>query len=69
MCFVTLDDRTGRVEVALFSDIYEQVREVVAKDRVLVVEALVSHDDYSGGLLNLHQNLGILEAQYQCCRR
>ncbi|MCD8520888.1 MAG: DNA polymerase III subunit alpha [Saccharospirillaceae bacterium] len=50
MCFVTLDDRSGRVEVALFSDIYEQVREVVAKDRVLVVEALVSHDDYSGGL-------------------
>ncbi|WP_430459882.1 DNA polymerase III subunit alpha [Thalassolituus sp. LLYu03] len=50
MCFVTLDDRTGRVEVALFSDIYEQVREVVAKDKVLVVEALVSHDDYSGGL-------------------
>jgi len=50
MCFVTLDDRSGRVEVALFSDVYEQVREVVAKDRVLVVEALVSHDDYSGGL-------------------
>ena len=50
MCFVTLDDRTGRVEVALFSDIYDQVREVVAKDKVLVVEAQVSHDDYSGGL-------------------
>ena len=50
MCFATLDDRTARVEVALFSDVYEQVREVVAKDKVLVVEALVSHDDYSGGL-------------------
>ncbi|MAK92749.1 MAG: DNA polymerase III subunit alpha [Oceanospirillaceae bacterium] len=50
MCFATLDDRTGRVEVALFSDVYEQVREVVEKDRVLVVEAQISHDDYSGGL-------------------
>ena len=50
MCFVTLDDRSGRMEVALFSDIYEQVRETVAKDKVLVLEALVSHDDYSGGL-------------------
>ncbi len=50
MCFATLDDRTARVEVALFSDVYEQVREVVAKDRVLVIEAQVSHDDYSGGL-------------------
>ncbi|WP_028294596.1 DNA polymerase III subunit alpha [Oceanobacter kriegii] len=50
MCFVTLDDRSGRMEVALFSDVYEQVREVVAKDKVLVVEALISHDSYSGGL-------------------
>jgi DNA polymerase-3 subunit alpha len=50
MCFVTLDDRSGRMEVALFSDVYEQVREVVAKDKVLVVEAQISHDAYSGGL-------------------
>ncbi|MFY9178745.1 MAG: DNA polymerase III subunit alpha, partial [Venatoribacter sp.] len=51
MCFVTLDDRSGRMEVALFSDVYkDQVREVVSKDKVLVIEALVSHDDYSGGL-------------------
>ena len=50
MCFVTLDDRSGRIEAALFSDVYEQVREVVAKDKVLVIEAMVSHDDYSGGL-------------------
>jgi DNA polymerase-3 subunit alpha len=50
MCFVTLDDRSGRMEVALFADVYEEVREVVAKDKVLVVEAQVSHDDYSGGL-------------------
>jgi DNA polymerase-3 subunit alpha len=50
MCFVTLDDRSGRMEVSLFSDVYEQVREVVAKDKVLVVEAQISHDSYSGGL-------------------
>ncbi|ASP40544.1 DNA polymerase III subunit alpha [Bacterioplanes sanyensis] len=50
MCFVTLDDRSGRIEVALFSDVYEQVRELVAKDKVLILEAQVSHDDYSGGL-------------------
>ena len=50
MCFVTLDDRSGRMEVSLFSDVYEQVRNVVAKDKVLVVEAQISHDSYSGGL-------------------
>ncbi|MGB1091852.1 MAG: OB-fold nucleic acid binding domain-containing protein, partial [Oceanobacter sp.] len=50
MCFVTLDDRSGRMEVALFSDVYEEVKEVVAKDKVLVIEALIAHDNYSGGL-------------------
>ena len=50
MCFVTLDDRTARVEVALFSDVYDNVREVVGLDKVLVIEAMVSHDNYSGGL-------------------
>src|SRR5690606_3587566 len=48
MCFVTLDDRTGREEVALFADIYDKVPEGVAKDRVLDVEAIMADEDYSG---------------------
>ena len=56
MCFVTLDDRSGRVEVSLFSEVFEQVREVIDKDRVIIVEANVSHDDYSGGLKAVARN-------------
>ncbi len=48
--FVTLDDRTGRIEAALFSDAYEQFRHLLVKDTVVVVEGEVSHDDYAGGL-------------------
>jgi DNA polymerase-3 subunit alpha len=48
--FVTLDDRTGRIEAALFSDTYEQFRHLLVKDTVVVVEGEVSHDDYAGGL-------------------
>jgi DNA polymerase-3 subunit alpha len=48
--FVTLDDRTGRIEAALFSDTYEQFRHLIVKDTIVVVEGEVSHDDYSGGL-------------------
>jgi len=48
--FVTLDDRTGRIEAVLFSDTYEQFRHLLVKDTVVVVEGEVSHDDYSGGL-------------------
>jgi DNA polymerase-3 subunit alpha len=48
--FVLLDDRTGRIEAALFSDTYEQFRNLIVKDTVVVVEGEVSHDDYAGGL-------------------
>ncbi len=49
MAFVTLDDRSGRIELALFSDVYDTQRDRIAKDRVVVVEGEVSVDDYSGG--------------------
>ncbi|MGY0217375.1 DNA polymerase III subunit alpha [Endozoicomonadaceae bacterium StTr2] len=50
MAFVTLDDRTGRIEVSLFADNYNQFQHLLTKDSLIVVEAEVSHDDYSGSL-------------------
>lgn len=49
MAFVTLDDRSARIEVAIFSDAFEACREKLVKDAVLVVEGICSHDEYSGG--------------------
>jgi len=50
MAFVTLDDRTGRIEVAIFADTYNQSRELLLKDGLLVVQGQVSYDDYNGQL-------------------
>ncbi len=50
MAFVLLDDRTARIEVTLFADVFDQAREKLGKDAVLVVEGTVTHDDYSGSL-------------------
>ncbi len=50
MAFATLDDRSGRIEVTLFSEAWANCREVLQKDAVVVVEGEVSHDDYSGSL-------------------
>jgi DNA polymerase-3 subunit alpha len=50
MCFITLDDRTARIEVAVFADLYREHREKLGRDAILVVEGQVSEDDYSGGL-------------------
>lgn len=49
MAFLLLDDRSARIEIALFSDVYEECREQLVKDAVLVVEGVCSFDEYSGG--------------------
>jgi DNA polymerase-3 subunit alpha len=49
MAFVTLDDRTGRQEVAVFSDQYRENKEILAKDNLVIVTGEVSIDTYSGG--------------------
>jgi len=48
--FMTLDDRSGRLEVAAFTDVYAQFQDLIAKDRLLVIKGPVAEDDYSGGL-------------------
>ncbi|ROR32229.1 DNA polymerase III subunit alpha [Inmirania thermothiophila] len=48
MAFVLLDDRSGRIEATLFPEVYEPARELVVRDRVLVVEGSLGVDDYTG---------------------
>lgn len=48
MCFITLDDRSARIEATLFSEAFFENRELLQSDQVIVVEGQVSHDDYSG---------------------
>ncbi len=50
IAFITLDDRTGRLELAVFSEAFHHYRDLLAKDRLLVVEGEVSLDDYTGGM-------------------
>lgn len=50
MAFLTLDDRTGRIEVSLFGELFEQVRGLLDTDQVMIVEGEVASDDFSGGL-------------------
>ncbi|MGK0500726.1 MAG: DNA polymerase-3 subunit alpha [Oceanicoccus sp.] len=50
MCFITLDDRSARIEVSLFSEAFEAAREKISKDSILVIEGKVTFDDYSGQL-------------------
>lgn len=51
MAFITLDDRTGRIDAAIFdSALFNEHREEIVRDALLVVDGEVSVDDYNGGL-------------------
>ncbi len=50
IAFVTLDDRSARVEVSVFAETYDRYRELLVKDTILVVEGGIANDDYSGAL-------------------
>ncbi|GAA3911038.1 DNA polymerase III subunit alpha [Halomonas cibimaris] len=50
VAFITLDDRTGRVEASLFGELYDAVRGQIETDQVIIVEGEVATDDYSGGV-------------------
>ena len=50
MGFVTLDDGTGKVDLVLFSDVFEKYKDIATKDALVLVEGEVSVDDYTGGI-------------------
>lgn len=50
MAFITLEDNTGRQEVAIFADIFKQSQELLKKDALLLVQGEASADEYSGGV-------------------
>jgi DNA polymerase-3 subunit alpha len=49
MAFITLDDRTGRLELAVFADLFAGSRDLLVKDTLLVVDGQLSVDEYTGG--------------------
>ena len=44
-----LDDRTARIEVQIYEDVYEEFGYLINKDKLMVVEGPVVYDDYFGG--------------------
>ena len=49
MGLLTLDDKSARLEVMLFTEAFEKFGHLLEKDRILICEGEVSFDDFSGG--------------------
>ncbi|MCP4874745.1 MAG: DNA polymerase III subunit alpha [Gammaproteobacteria bacterium] len=48
--FVTLDDRSGRVDVRVTPDLLAQTESIVQKDLVWVVDGGIAYDDFNNGI-------------------
>ncbi len=67
---LTLDDRTGRMEVTLFDDVFQQHRDLIVKDAIVLVEGQLRFDEFSEGWrLNGKRLLSIEQAREREARR
>ncbi|MHB1240328.1 MAG: DNA polymerase III subunit alpha [Gammaproteobacteria bacterium] len=70
IAFLTLDDRSGRMEIAVFSEAFQRYRPLLVKDHLLVVEGALGVDDYTGGYrMSAERILDINQARAVFLRR
>ena len=60
--FVSIEDHSGRVEVALFDEAWSLYADLLNKDEIIVVDGRLSTDDFSGGFRMTAQKIMTLSA-------
>ena len=64
MAILQLDDRSARIEVTVYAEAYNEHRDLLVKDSIVIVEGAVAHDDYSGGLaMRVREVRSLLQAR------
>ncbi len=70
MAFIALSDKSGKLEAAVFSDVFQSARELLVKGQLVVVEGDITADDYSGGFKMACSNvMNIEQAREHYARR
>ncbi|MFV9997667.1 MAG: DNA polymerase III subunit alpha [Arsenophonus endosymbiont of Dermacentor nuttalli] len=65
----TLDDRSGRLDIMLFSDVLEKYQHLLEKDKILIATGQVSFDDFNGGnKMSVHELMDLSEAREKYAR-
>ncbi len=55
--FVAVDDGTGRIEVAVFEEVFNRVADHLVRDQIIVVSGDVGIDKFSGGYRMVARNI------------
>ncbi len=50
MAVLKLDDGSGQIEATVFAEMFSDNRELLSKDRIVLIEGRLQPDDFSGGL-------------------
>jgi DNA polymerase-3 subunit alpha len=50
MAIITLDDKSGRTDIAIFPKMYQEIRDMLHKDNIIVVEGDMAQDRFTGGV-------------------
>ena len=69
MAVITLDDRTARMDAVVYSDLFAAHRELLVKDKLLILEGEVGVDDFTGGCSMTVQKLSDLDTAREAFAR
>ena len=62
--FLTLDDKSGRIELSVWAEKFNAYRDILTKDALLVVQGAISEDNFTGGLKMVAESIqSIYEAR------
>ena len=50
MAVITLDDGSGQMEATVYNDVFNEYRELLQKDQIVLLEGRLQVDDFNGGL-------------------
>ncbi len=50
MALLGLDDASARIEVVVYSELFNEKRAIIQEDQLLIVEGKASYDEFSGGM-------------------
>lgn len=62
MAVITLDDATTPIDVLCFAENYQKYRDLLGKDKLIIVEGEVSIDDFNGGYRVLSRDIFSIDA-------
>ena len=62
--FLTIDDKSGRIELSVWAEKFNAYRDILTKDALLVIQGAVSEDSFTGGLKMVAESIqSIYEAR------